>query len=219
MAAGLALVTMIVIAHSVAVAMPMAPERAVAPGAFPDLSLRRWQERSFSGNTEYRIVEEDGVRVLRGHARGSASILYRERDVNLRETPIIEWTWKVDRVYPMIDERSRGGDDFPARLYVVARTGFLPWETLAINYVWASEAMPGDTWTSPFTDKAMMIAVRSGSSDVGHWRRERRDMRADFHTAFGERVNEITGYAVMVDGDNGQREAKAWFGDLAFLPE
>lgn len=200
-------------------AMPLDADVEARPTPFPDTSLADWRERRFAGSTDYRLVEENGVRVLRGHARGTASVLYRERDVDLLATPMLEWSWKVDRVYPMIDERTRAGDDYPARLYVVARTGLLPWETLALNYVWSSdEASPGTTWRNPFTDKAAMIPVRAGEMDVGRWTRERRDVAADFRAVFGRRVDAIAGYAVMVDGDNGDREAYAWFGDIAFLP-
>ena len=189
------------------------------PRPFPESSLSRWQERSFDGDTDYRLVEEDGVSVLRGRTDGAASILYRERRIDLERTPVLEWSWKVDRVYTAIEERTRGGDDFPARLYVVVRTGLFPWQTLAINYVWAAEAAPGESWPNPFTDKAVMIAVRSGADEVGRWVRERRDVAADFRAAFGERVTAIDGYAVMVDGDNGDRAATAWFGDLGFVAE
>lgn len=189
------------------------------PRPFPEPSLSRWKERSFDGDTDYRLVEEDGVSVLRGRTDGAASILYRERRIDLGRTPILEWSWKIDRVYTMIEERTRGGDDFPARLYVVVRTGLFPWQTLAINYVWAAEANPGDSWPNPFTDKAVMIAVRSGDEEVGRWVRERRDVAADFRAAFGERVKAIDGYAVMVDGDNGDRAATAWFGDIGFVAE
>ena len=187
-------------------------------GPFPDADLDDWKERGFSGRTDYALVREDGLRVLRAHADDSASILYRERTIDLTRTPVLEWSWKIDRVYAGIDERTEAGDDFPARLYVVARTGVLPWQTLALNYVWSASAAPGERWPNPFTDKATMIAVRSGADEVGRWTHERRDVAADFRAAFGRRVERIAGYAVMVDGDNGGREATAWFGDLRFLP-
>lgn len=202
-----------------ATAMPLAPDGDLIPKPFPDTSLSDWQERSFAGNTDYAIVEENGVRALRGHARGTASVLYRERMIDLRKTPMLEWSWKIDRVYPSIDERTRDGDDYPARLYIVVRTGFLPWETLALNYVWSStDDAVGESWLNPFTDKARMIPVRAGATDVGRWASQRRDVAADFQSAFGLSVDEIDGYAVMVDGDNGKREAVAWFGDIAFVP-
>lgn len=142
--------------------------------------------------------------------------LYKEQNVDLKNTPVIEWSWKVDRTYEGIDEQSRNGDDFPARLYVVARTGFLPWDTLAINYVWSADAPLGDSWANPFTSKAQMVVVQTGNQHVGDWVRQQRNVAEDFQTYFNTSITDLSGYAVMVDGDNANREASAWFGQIHF---
>lgn len=178
--------------------------------------LDDWSERSFEGNTEYRLVTDSGTSVLRAHTVGKASILYRKQSVDLSRTPVVEWSWKVDRVYASIDELSREGDDFPARLYVVAKAGLMPWDTLAINYVWASGRPLGDSWLNPFTDQACMVAVESGDAHVGMWKHQRRNVAEDFRTCFDRDIAKLSGYAVMVDGDNASREATAWFGQVQF---
>lgn len=187
-----------------------------APGEFPDATLDAWQQREFEGRTDYSLVQEDGRRVLDARTDGAASILYREIGVDLAATPELSWSWKIEGVYPDIDELTKGGDDYPARLYVVVKDGFLPWQTLALNYVWASGRPAGTMWKSPFTDKAMMIAVESGAERAGVWTCETRDVAADFEAAFGRRVDALDGYAVMVDGDNGDRQGAARFGELRF---
>lgn len=186
---------------------------------FKDLTLKEWQEKSFSGNTHYELVELDGTRVLKGSTEGAASILYREQPIDLTEQPIISWSWKIDSVYDDIDEKSRGGDDFPARLYVVTKTGILPWQTLALNYVWSSEQGVGDSWSNPFTEKAKMIVVQSGNSNAGQWVTQTRDVAADFKTYFGKDIKKIDGYAVMVDGDNADKSGTAWYADISFSTE
>lgn len=183
---------------------------------FPDKNLRRWSRRDFSGMTRYELVDDAGVRVLRGSTMGDATLLYREKDIDLSRTPWIEWSWRVNTVFSGLDERSRSGDDYPARLYVVARTGFLPWETLAINYVWSSGTPIDTLWRNPFTDKAAMIAVQSGASKVGEWTTQKRNIAQDFERAFGKKINKINGFAVMVDGDNSGSSATAWFGNIDF---
>ena len=185
-------------------------------GDFANASLNGWKERSFAGNTDYELVEEQGSRVLKGHTNGKASILYTEHDVDLKSTPFLEWSWKVDRTYEGIDERSRQGDDFPARLYVVTKTGFLPWETLAINYVWSADAPLGDSWANPFTSKAQMVVVQTGNQHVGTWVKQQRNVAEDFKTYFDTDITDLSGYAVMVDGDNANKEAIAWFGKIQF---
>ena len=186
---------------------------------FAPPSLEGWSERSFAGNTDYRIVAGEGADVLMGHTQGQASILYKEQTVDLSSTPIINWSWKVDRTFPDIDEKSKGGDDYPARLYVVAQTGFLPWETHAINYVWASTIEQGQSWENPFTEKAKMVAIQSGNEMVGQWTAHSRDVAEDFRQLFGIDIDELSGFAVMVDGDNSGVEATAWFGKIEFTAD
>jgi len=191
------------------------PEEAF-PEAFPDTHLRNWKRKNFSGETHYELVEADGVRVLKGSTRGAATLLYRERDINLEKTPWIQWSWKVDAIYEGLDEQSRAGDDYPARLYVVARTGFLPWQTYALNYVWSSDSAIDTLWRNPYTKQSAMIAVQSGSGKVGQWTQQRRNIIQDFQRAFGKSIKKINGFAVMVDGDNSGRSATAWFGNIDF---
>jgi hypothetical protein len=189
-------------------ALPIAP--------FKDLTLQDWKERSFSGNSQYEIVDIDGTRVLRGSTNGAASILYKKKTINLKKTPTISWSWKIDGIYKDIEEQTRQGDDFPARLYVVSKTGRLPWQTLAINYVWSSNQDLGESWPNPFTKKAKMVVVQTGNLKAGQWVTQSRNIAADFKELFGRDVERIDGYAVMVDGDNAGKKGTAWFADINF---
>jgi hypothetical protein len=192
-------------------------EHPTAP--FKDLTLRDWEERSFSGNSRYEIVNLGGTRVLKGSTDSAASILYKKDTIDLTKTPTISWSWKINGIYNDVDEQTRQGDDFPARLYVVVQTGLLPWETLAINYVWSSSQELGTSWTSPFTEKSKMLAVQSGRSNAGKWVNQSRNIVADFKELFGEEVEEIDGYAVMIDGDNANKKGTAWFAEINFQAE
>ncbi|WP_165840045.1 DUF3047 domain-containing protein [Motiliproteus coralliicola] len=179
----------------------------------------RWEEESFVGNTCYTITEQDGVEVIKGEADGTASLLYRRQQIDLQKTPVVSWRWKINDIYHHgISEKSREGDDYPARIYVVVRKGWLPWQTLAINYVWSSSGVKGDNWPSPYTEQSRMVAVDAGNARAGSWVELRRDLVKDFKQYFGEDVTELDGYAVMVDGDNTGSSGTAWFSAIRFHP-
>ncbi|MEE9320688.1 MAG: DUF3047 domain-containing protein [Granulosicoccus sp.] len=201
-----------------AIAIPKTnkPSDESGPTPFPDANLDLWTEQELTGHTRYDLVSVQGVPVLRGSTSGKASLLYHEQQIDLEKSPWLDWSWKVDHIISGFDEKSRAGDDFPARLYIIVRTGFLPWETLALNYVWSSSTPVGSLWFSPFTDKSAMIAVQSGNEKVGLWTHQRRNVKDDFKTAFGMDIKAIDGFAVMVDGDNTSSSATAWFGDIRF---
>lgn len=192
------------------------PDELIKP--FPDPSLSSWKETSFVGNTTYNLVEDQsGITVLKASANKTASVLYKENVIDLTRTPWLEWTWKVESTYESINERTRDGDDFPARLYVTAKIGFLPWESIAINYVWSSNQPLNSAWQSPFTDKSIMISVQSGQALTGKWVTQRRNIVDDFKQLFNVDVDKISGYAVMVDGDNALQTGTAYFGNIDFL--
>lgn len=199
---------------------------ALAPAAFAQRvsaftagELAGWQERSFKGNSHYRIAEIDGERALHASCKGGASVLYREQKIDLTKTPVLQWAWRVDDTFAAIDERSKGGDDYPARVYVVVDGGLLAWRTIAMNYVWASEQPKGSAWDSAFTGNAQMLALRSGPAEAGQWRQESRNVREDFRRFHGRDIEHIDGVAVMTDCDNTGGSAEAWFGDLRFVAE
>lgn len=182
-------------------------------------SLEGWEENSFAGNTRYELVERDGERVLHARCDNSASVLFLRKRIDLRKTPYLRWRWRVDEVLSGLDERSKTGDDYPARIYVVKDGGLLPWRTLAVNYVFASRQPKGADWPNAFTGNAHMLAVRSGEADTGRWHTELRDVRADFQRLHGRELDSIDGVAIMTDCDNTHGQAEAWYGEIEFLAE
>ena len=178
-----------------------------------------WEIEEFEGETRYRVVELDGRRVIEADSAATASSLYLEREIDLTETPILEWSWRIEKPLAVDDERIKEGDDFAARVYVVAPgEGWFDMPR-AVNYVWANRADVGQSWPNPFTSKVMMVAVQSGEGEAGTWQTYRRDVRADFRRLFGMEVDALEGIAVMTDSDNCGQSARAWYGELAFHPE
>ena len=184
-----------------------------------DGDVAGWEEKVFSGKTLYETVRQDGRTVLRATSRGTASGLYRELRVDLEKTPILNWTWRVDATLGDADERTRAGDDYSARIYVVRSHPVFLWRTRAVNYVWASTRAEGETWPNAYTDSARHVAVRSGDAQAGQWIGERRDVRADFRALFGEDVRFIDAIAIMTDTDNTGGAATAYYADITFTSE
>lgn len=186
---------------------------------FTPNQIMTWPTRSFEGETRYAIVEKSARRVLEAESQGQASARYLEREIDLNQTPYLHWCWQVSNTYPGLDETTKAGDDYPARVYVAHKTGLLPWQVESVNYVWASTQPQGATWPNAFTQRAQLIALQSGENRVGDWVAEVRDVRADFAALFGSDPSHIDGIALMSDGDNAGGNATAWFTYLAFTAE
>ncbi|MDN5938373.1 MAG: DUF3047 domain-containing protein [Salinisphaera sp.] len=179
-------------------------------------SLGRWETESFRGETEYGLVTVNGHTLLRAHCDATASGLYRELEVDLTTTPVLPWAWRVAGVYQGLQEKTKAGDDFPARVYVVDSGGWFVWRTRAINYVWASGQPVGSHWLNPFAEQAMMVAVEAGAPKKAGLVHESRNVRADFRRLFGRDVDQIEAVALMTDCDNAEVEGTAWYGAIWF---
>ena len=184
-----------------------------------DGDIAGWEEKVFEGRTVYETVRHNGRTVVRATSRGTASGLYLRRRIDLDETPILRWTWRVDGTLGDIDERTRAGDDYSARVYVIRSHPVFLWRTRAVNYVWASTRVTGETWSNAYTDASRHVAVRSGDAHAGEWVGERRDVRADFRELFGESVRYVDAVAIMTDTDNTGGDAVAYYGDITFSRE
>jgi len=186
----------------------------IAIGKFSESSLEGWQEKSFSGSTDYQFVTVKNKSVLRAESNGSASGLFYEKEIDLKKTPVINWSWKVDKVLKGLKETTKKGDDYPARVYVVFSGGIFFWKTRAINYVWSNNQKIGTTWPNAYTGNAQMIAIRTGETRAGQWINEKRNIREDYKQLYGEDIDSADAIAIMTDTDNSGGHAVSYYGDI-----
>jgi len=181
---------------------------------FSTEGLSGWERKSFKGETEYGIVREDGRTVVKAHSNAAASGLFKKVQLDPLKYRYLHWKWKVTEPLNIGAEKTKTGDDYSARVYVVF-PGLFFWQTKAINYVWSSRIPKGESFPNPFTSNAMMVVVESGPVKAGTWIVEQRDILADYRHLFGGEPRQIGAVAFMTDTDNTGGEATAWYGDIS----
>lgn len=186
-----------------------------------ELKQAGWQVHHFVEGTHYTFVKSETSnksKVIHASSKAAASGLVKKLNVDLTNTPTLSWSWKSERLLqapkPYV-EKSKPGDDYTARLYVIAKGRFF-WQTKALNYVWSSQYPVGDSWYNPYTNNAKMIVVESGTLNLGQWLSYSRDIKADFKKYFDINISEINAIAIMTDTDNTQGEAESWYRDIQF---
>jgi hypothetical protein len=195
-------------------------EGPVKLGDFSSGSLLGWETQAFKGQTQYRLVEDDGVKVLKAESAAGASGLFRKQKIDLTRTPFLSWRWRVENGLGKLNEQSKAGDDYPARVYVVIDGGLAFWRKKALNYVWASNSPKGKVWPNAFAGRqVMMIALRSSGDQASVWYQEKRNVRRDLREQFGEDIRSVDGVAIMTDTDNAGGRAAAYYGDIFFSAE
>ncbi|MDX1430007.1 MAG: DUF3047 domain-containing protein, partial [Rhodothermales bacterium] len=175
-----------------------------------------WREtRLAERSNSFDVVEVEAGSALRATSERAASALLKSVEVELGEGATLRWRWKVRSSIAGNDrERYRDGDDYAARLFVVFDDDRLRRDTRAICYVWASHEPVGSTYENPFFESVATVVVESGDELAGGWVLEERDFVADYRQAFGEEPTTLGAVALMVDTDNTNSRAVAWFDDI-----
>jgi hypothetical protein len=205
------------------------------PGNTPPAGWTPLAAANIKVHTRYTLVEDNGITVLRADSESGASGLSLKLRVDTAELPWLRWRWKISNLIETADLRSKDGDDFPARIYVMfdyplgklpfvernklrlARALFdpnLPAATLC--YVWDSKASTGTIASSAYTDRVKVIVVESGPARIRQWVDVERNIARDFRMAFGEDAPPVSAIAVATDTDNTGTFATAFFGDISF---
>jgi hypothetical protein len=208
-----------VAATSIALALSLSSSTPMAQGiVFTPRDILGWEVEQFKGPVQYRIVRIGGREAVHALcAATGATARFLKRDIDLRETPILEWSWRIEDTFGAIEETTKTGDDYPVRLYAVFDGGFRRWRTRAVNYVWASNQPKGSVWPNAYAFQAMMTAVQSGPSRAGEWVTQRRDLAADFERLHGSGYETIHGLAIMTDCDDVGRPIEGWYGEIRLL--
>lgn len=180
-----------------------------------------WVERTFSGKqTKYEVIAEDDSSnlVLEASSAKSASGLWHMLNIKTGSRGKITWRWKVEKALSgNISEKTKKGDDYAARVFVVFEPHFISWKTRAICYVWAAKQPVGSKYRNPYAGSVQTIVVQSGGENDGKWITEERNFVKDYKKAFGKEPEMVTAVAIMVDTDNTGQEAFTRFDDIALI--
>jgi hypothetical protein len=186
-------------------------------GEFSRNRLDGWEHKSFKGETRYDLETLDGVVVLKADSQAAGSGLFKEQRIDLEKTPFLNWSWRIVNRLSVLNEQSKAGDDYAARIYVVVKGGLAFWQTKAINYVWTGSTAKDTVWPNAFAgDHAMMLALRGPEAPLNVWYREKRNVKADLKKLFGEDLRFIDAVALMTDTDNSGGQVSAFYGDIWF---
>jgi hypothetical protein len=175
--------------------------------------------RGADNKTIYTIGSNDNGNFLKAIADNAASGLGKEVKINLNKTPFINITWKIEKDLAGIEENTKKGHDFAARVFAVKKTGATPLSNRAINYVFSSNNKIGFNSTSPYTKKSIDNVLATTINNLNEWVTVKSNVKEDFKKFHDLDVNELDGLAIMSDTDNSKMKAVAYFQNIYFSSE
>ena len=182
-----------------------------------ELNIRK--VRGADNNTIYTVGSNENGNFLKAVADNAASGLGKEVKIDLNKTPFINITWKIEKDLQGINENSKKGHDFAARVFAVKKTGATPLSNRAINYVFSSNSAVGQSWPSPYTKKSIDNVLATTKDNLNVWIKVKANVKEDFKKFHDLDVNELDGLAIMSDTDNSKLEAIAYYQNIYFSAE
>lgn len=171
---------------------------------------------------KYSVETEDGNKFLRYDGVNAKHLNFPlvNKDINLYETPILSWKWRIFDIPEGGNEDDDDRNDVAASIYVVFDLGRVLFKKVpkSIRYTWSSKLEKG-TELSKFFGNQKIVVMGSGSEDTGQWHTFKRNIVEDYKRMFGDDPPE-TPLAVLVlsDGNDTGAKAVADYDDIMLLP-
>ena len=200
-----------------AFSISLADEKKVFEFTSAELSkLEVRKVRGADNKTIYSVGSNDNGNFLKAIADNAASGLGKEVKIDLKKTPFINITWKIEKDLIGIKENTKKGHDFAARVFVIKKTGATPLSNRAINYVFSSNSEVGLNWPSPYTKKSIDNVLATTKNNLNEWITVKSNVKEDFKRFHDLDVNELDGLAIMSDTDNSKMKVIAYYQNIFF---
>ena len=175
---------------------------------------QRWGSPAY----DMTVDEVDGRRALHLISRNEGSTISKDikGSVDVSETPILEWSWKVVTLPANGDARRSETDDEAAQIYVGWPRFPEAVRSRIIGYIWDTTAPVGTIVKSQKTSTITYVVVRSGKENLGKWLTERRNVAEDFRRIYGEKPDGPGGVSIGIDSNDTRSTAESYVGPILF---
>lgn len=142
-----------------------------------DSSPPGWHPLWNLGETEIfsPCADPDGAPALSCAVQGEAGILQHDAHFPLRQDTELSWRWRVDTLPGLLRE-----DSVPSHDYLSIAVEFE--NGLDLTYYWSRALPVGTGFWCPLPNwrhREYHVVIRTGSSGLGEWHAERRNLHAD----------------------------------------
>jgi hypothetical protein len=186
---------------------------------FTEDEFKTLQVKKVKGETTWRLGSNEKGNFIKAEAEGKGSGLGKEVKIDLSKTPFINITWKVEKDLSGINEKTKKGHDYAARVFVIKKTGSTTLSNRAINYVFSSNQNVDENWRSPYTKRSVDYVLSTTKENLDTWVTVKANVKDHFKKFHDLDVVDLTGVAIMMDTDNSKLKAISYFQNIYFSAE
>jgi DUF3047 family protein len=172
-------------------------------GEFPE----GWKARKDEGKEMYKVAEEGKRRFLHADVKDGAVQVGKQFDWDLKEYPVLAWSWRAVEFPHGADERTKKNDSAAS---VYAAFPHTPVSLKSVKYIW-SEKVPRGMHIPQSRGTTQGIVLHTGGA--GRWVDERVNVAEHYKKYFEtDELPKPEGIGVLTDSDDTESRAR---GDYA----
>ena len=169
-----------------------------------------WWHRKFWTRSPMTMAfaVKEGVPSMRFETHDSASMLFRYVDIDLAAYPMLAWRWYIELpIRSPLDERTREGDDHPARLFLRFVTDRA--EKRAMEVIWGNRLNPGEY---KYIGGFPHFVADAGDDRVDRWLDEKIDLARVYAEIWKDAAPaHLVDVAVFCDSDDTHTTSVSYF--------
>ena len=183
-------------------------------GIPPDWKGQNWGSPAY----DVTVVEDGSKKVLHLKSRNEGSTVSKDvkGKVDLKTTPILEWTWKAVALPKGGNSCLKATDDQAVQVYVAWPRFPEAVRSQIIGYVWDTTSPVGTICKSEKTGTVHYVVVRSGSAELGKWHTEHRNVCEDFKKIYGEECDNPGAVSISIDSNDTSSYSESFVGLIVF---
>jgi len=178
-----------------------------------------WKGQNWgSPKYDFTIVTDDGRKALHMKSVNEGSTVSKDikGKINLKDTPFLEWSWKVTVLPKGGDSCHKATDDQAGQVFLVWPRFPEAVRSQIIGYVWDSTQPVGTICKSEKSGTVTYVVLRSGAAELGKWVTERRNVVDDFKKIYGDAPVDPAAVSIAVDSNDTNSTAEWFMGSLFF---
>ena len=173
-------------------------------------------EKNPDSSSMITVEGEKEDHFLRLLSVGDGFGLRKDMSFKIQEHPYLSWRWKVSRLPKGGDIRKRETDDQAGQIYVMFPKVPAIFNTLAVGYIWDSQAPMGLYGTSTAYNRMRYVVQESGPAKLDQWISETRNVYEDYKRLFHGEPPPVGGVLLYINSQHTKSSAECSYADIFF---
>ena len=173
-------------------------------------------EKHPDSSSKIAVEGEKENHFLRLLSVGDGFGLRKDMSFKIHEYPFLSWRWKISKLPKGGDIRKRESDDQAGQIYVMFPKVPAIFNTLAVGYIWDSQAPVGLYGTSTAYNRMRYVVLDSGSGKLDQWISETRNVYEDYKRLFHGEPPPVGGVLLYINSQHTKSSAECSYTDIFF---